>query len=115
MSGSISISSMGCAPALFGALPPVNPALPWLMLALDPVDSRNLYARFGLSWTAAGIASVGFQPDAWFSTSPDDVDDFDPIMDPAVTTATTFALFGIVGVRFTLTRIASGPRPYPGT
>lgn len=114
MSGPVSISSTCSAPATYGLLPPVNPALPLLWLSVDPAATRDMTVRIRLAWTPAGIASVGSMPDAWIDIGPD-LGTPDPITDVSVTTATNYAIFGAVGANFTLTRNASGPVPLPGT
>ena len=109
MSVGASISSIGAAPYASGALPPVDPAHPWLQFAVDPFALANLTTRVGLSWTPAGIASVGSNPDVWIEVYINaGAEGFDPIYAPSVATATSFALFGIVGVGFTLTRVSAG-------
>ena len=116
MSIGASVTSTGAAPYITGALPPVDPTHPWLQITIDPVAIETLMTRIGFSWTVAGVASVSTNPDLWLEIdSNSEAEGYDPIYAPSVATATSFALFGIVGVNFTLTRVSAGIIPAYGT
>ena len=70
-----------------------------ILLEVDPL-AWQASQRFGFSWTPAGIASVATQPDMWLATGYD----LPAITDASAATATNFALYGLVGIRFRVAR-----------